>query len=451
MIILSLLISTASWAEDNDMVDVRIIQSKLEYNSNNHSREYILGANDTISIFVYDAEEFNQDKIRVQPDGNIIITPLGSIKASGKTLEELHTLLVNKYKFYLKEPQVTIRLDQTKPFVAYIRGAVLNPGSYELNTDTSSHYPFASSDLSVLQIERKSPLLSNLLVVAGGVKFDADLEHIKISNKTNNSEFEVNLMKILENGDINQDVYLMAGDIITVPSLPTPLAVSEEHYKKYMTSTFSPKYVPVKVFGYVTKPGLIKLDSSASITINSAIMSAGIKELLSAEIEKQNQNTKPEEIVVEENIINNQDTLMVVNNNENNGNFVEEDNLSEENCSSFNEALAHLPSTQTRQTQTGQSDIVALFETLLKELKQYADRTIAAEKKIYLLEDHENRAKKSYFEVNSEIRQLKIQVEEKDKKIKEYEEQKKKLSLMEVQLKLMQLEKSKKKFWEFWK
>lgn len=274
LMILSLFIHTA-WAEDSSMVDVHLIKSQLEFNSSDHSRDYVLGPNDIISIFVYDSEEFNQEKMRVQPDGNIILTPLGQVKAAGKTVEELHILLVNKYKKYLKDPQVTIRLDQLRPFVAYIRGQVLNPGGYELNADTSTHQGFVSSDLSLLQVERKSPLLSNLLIAAGGIKFDADLEHIKISNTTNNTELEVNLMDLLDKGDTGQDVYLMAGDVINVPKLPTPLAVSEEKYIKYATSTFSPKYVPVKVFGYVSKPGLIKLDSSASITLNSAIMAAG--------------------------------------------------------------------------------------------------------------------------------------------------------------------------------
>ncbi len=49
--------------------------------------------------------------------------------------------MVEKYKFYLKDPQLTIRLDQTRPFIAYISGAVLNPGGYELNTDTTNYYP----------------------------------------------------------------------------------------------------------------------------------------------------------------------------------------------------------------------------------------------------------------------------------------------------------------------
>lgn len=251
-----------------------IIKSRLEFNSNNYSRSYVLGPNDVISIFVYDSEEFNQVNIRIQPNGNIIITPLGQIKVSGMTIENLHILLVNKYKKYLKEPQVTVRLDETRPFVVYVTGAVLNPGSYEMSTNTSNNQNLNNSKSEVMP-ERKSPLLSNVLVAAGGIQFDADLEHIKITNSFDNSEFNANLMDILEKGASNQDIYLMSGDTVYIPKLPTPLAVSEEKYKKYATATFSPKIIPVKVYGYVNNPGLIKLDSSASITLSSAITAAG--------------------------------------------------------------------------------------------------------------------------------------------------------------------------------
>lgn len=275
LIILSLYVYAPTNAEENSAVDVRLIKSQLEYNANEHSREYLLGPNDVISIFVYDAEEFNNEKMRIQPDGNLIIMPIGQIRVSGKTVDELNRLLTKEYKVYLKNPQLTIRLDQTRPFVAYVSGAVLNPGGYELSTDTSFHYPAGITLQNELQVSRRSPLLSNLLVAAGGVKFDADLEHIKITNSLTKNSFEVNLMDILEKGNTGQDVYLMAGDVINVPKLPTPLAVSEEKYIKYATSTFSPRYVPVKVFGYVSDPGLKKLDSTTSITLNSAIMAAG--------------------------------------------------------------------------------------------------------------------------------------------------------------------------------
>ena len=251
-----------------------IIKTHLEFNSNNYSRGYVLGPNDVISIFVYDSDEFNQENIRIQPNGNIIIMPLGQIKAAGTTIEDLNIKLINKYKKYLKDPKITIRLDKTRPFVVYVTGGVTNPGSYEISTDTSSNQN-SSGLKSDVMLDRKSPLLSNVLVAAGGIQFDADLEHVLITNSLDNSEFKVNLMKILEKGDSSQDIYLMSGDTVYVPKLPTPLAVNEEKYKKYVTATFSPKIIPIKVYGYVNNPGLIKLDSSASITLNSAITAAG--------------------------------------------------------------------------------------------------------------------------------------------------------------------------------
>lgn len=271
----SVFVNTPTKAEENNKLNARLIESRLEYDAHAHSREYLLGPNDIISVYVYDNKDYDREKIRIQPDGNIVLAPLGSIKVSGKTLAELNNILIKEYKTYLKNPQITIRLDQTKPFVAYIKGAVLNPGGYELNTDTTAVYPAGVNAFSDVQITRRSPLLSNLLVAAGGVKFDADLEHINIKNDSLNESFDINLMKILEGGDVRQDVYLTSGDVVTVPKLPTPLAVSDANYIKYATSTFSPRLIPVKVFGYVQNPGLVKLDSTTSITLNSALMEAG--------------------------------------------------------------------------------------------------------------------------------------------------------------------------------
>lgn len=98
-----------------------------------------------------------------------------------------------------------------------------------------------------------------------------------------------------------------------------------------------------------------------------------------------------------------------------------------------------------------QDNVLTIVETLLKEIKYYTERTIEAEKKVYLLEDHEKRIKEEFFEMSSEMKQLKMQLTEKEQKLKDFEEQKKRLNLLEVQLKLMQLESKKKSFWEFWK
>lgn len=240
----------------------------------NMARKYILGPNDVISISVYDSPEFEQKEIRVQPDGNIIVAPFGVINVGGITLDNLYEMLVEKYKFYLKSPIVSINLVKTKPFVVYVSGAVLNPGSYELNTDTEQSEQNIGTKPEV-RIQRKTPLLSNILVAAGGISYDADLEHVKIHNNIDKTDVEVNLLDLVENGNAKNDFYLIPGDSVMIPRLVSPLAINDAKYKKYVGSTISPKIVPVRVFGYVKNPGLVNLESAQSANLNSAIMAAG--------------------------------------------------------------------------------------------------------------------------------------------------------------------------------
>ena|GEM_PF-3739782 len=96
-------------------------------------------------------------------------------------------------------------------------------------------------------------------------------------------------------------------------------------------------------------------------------------------------------------------------------------------------------------------EIFSLFTAMLKEMRQYTDRAIDAEKRIVLLEDHEARAKNEYFEANTKVKRLQLQLEQRESKLKEFDDQKKKLNLMEVQMQLMEIENSKKSFWQFWK
>lgn len=246
----------------------------LSEHRNYATRQYLLGPNDVLDISFLGISKLDQSKIRIQPDGNVSIALLGTVNISGYTIEELSYLLHESYKYYIKDPQITINLVETKPFMIYVSGAVINPGSYELETNTSNTQ-YMNNNKPGIRITRKSPLLSNALVAAGGIEFDADLEHITIKNSIKNESFEVNLMELLENGDTNQDIYLMTGDVVMVPKLPTPMAVSAEKYRKYAGSMISPGTIPVKVLGYVNNPGLVSLDASRSANLNSAIAAAG--------------------------------------------------------------------------------------------------------------------------------------------------------------------------------
>lgn len=236
------------------------------------TRKYILGPNDIIDINLFGIPELEQKNVRIQPDGYILINPIGSIKVAGLTINELYDLLEEKYSKYIKNPNFSLKLVQSRPFIVYISGAVLNPGSYELNTITNQAAYTTRLDAFV---ERKTPILSNIIVAAGGITYDADFEHVLVTNEYENVSYEINLLKLIEDGDSNQDLYLMAGDSVHIKKLPSPLSIDESKYKKIIGSSIFQKTVPIKVYGFVNEPGLVNLDSAQSLNINSAITAAG--------------------------------------------------------------------------------------------------------------------------------------------------------------------------------
>ncbi len=255
-----------------DKTELPKILTSIKYYT---SRKYILGPNDIISITVADGPEFNQKGVRVQPDGNIVLTGIGPINVSGMTVEELYATLVDHYRHYLRDPKVAINLDSMKPFIVYVSGAVVTPGSYELEADTSKYQAAPDQNRPDIQVIRKTPLLSNVLVATGGLTYRADLENIKIVNAHEGTEMHVNLLDLINKNDTAQDIYLMPGDSIQVPELPLAKAAHGETYAKFSNTSFAQKQIPIRVYGYVNSPGLVSLNTSQSNRLNSAIVAAG--------------------------------------------------------------------------------------------------------------------------------------------------------------------------------
>jgi protein involved in polysaccharide export with SLBB domain len=238
-------------------------------------RKYRLGPNDVLTISVYDAPEFSQENLLVQPDGNITLAPFGAIDVAGTTIDALQKDVSERLKYYLNDPKVTVKLERTKPFQVYVTGGVLRPGAYEMVTDISRIQMVSNAGSPGVLMERKLPLLSNVLVAAGGLKYDADLEHVKVRNRFDGSSFEINVLDLIQNGNTEQDLFLIAGDSVEVPSLPTPYALDDQKYRAMLGSSVFQKDIPVKVYGYVNKPGLYLLDGAQSANLNSAIGQAG--------------------------------------------------------------------------------------------------------------------------------------------------------------------------------
>jgi polysaccharide export outer membrane protein len=234
--------------------------------------DYILGPNDILSLQVFGFPELTHEQLKIQPDGQLMLDLLGPVKVAGLTSSELYELIRERYSKYLKEPKITLNIVQTKPIIVYITGAVMNPGIYEVLTSTMSMTRFNNNN--EINIDRRTPILSSMLSASGGVTYDADFEHVEVTNKFTHEKQLVNLLSLIRDGVIEEDVYLHPGDVIHVPRI-SPLAQDPLKYKAIASASFAPKTVTVKVYGFVNQQGLISLNPAQNLNMMSAITSAG--------------------------------------------------------------------------------------------------------------------------------------------------------------------------------
>lgn len=90
---------------------------------------YQLGAGDMLTIRVLGEPELTLEKIRLTDAGTLSYPVLGEIRLLGLTVGELEKLIADGLRGrYLKNPQVSVQMDEYRPF--YVNGLVEKPGSY---------------------------------------------------------------------------------------------------------------------------------------------------------------------------------------------------------------------------------------------------------------------------------------------------------------------------------
>ena len=78
--------------------------------------------------FPYHPEQDPKTMILVQPDGNINLDAVGTIKAAGLTPDELGSVIVEKVSNRLRDPQVAVTVAQYAPRKVFVGGEVNQPG-----------------------------------------------------------------------------------------------------------------------------------------------------------------------------------------------------------------------------------------------------------------------------------------------------------------------------------
>ena len=166
--------------------------------------DYVLGIGDVLSIAVWDHPELTIpaavqrtaafDGFRIQADGTVTYAYAENIPAAGKTIRELHQVLVTKLSKVIEKPQLDLKVVGFRSQKAYITGEVNNPGIF----------PITEIPLTLI----------DGLNQAGGLSERADWRTI---NFTRGSETEIiKLDDFYTKGDISQNRLLKHGDIIHV-------------------------------------------------------------------------------------------------------------------------------------------------------------------------------------------------------------------------------------------
>lgn len=115
---------------------------------------YRVAPGDVIGIRVWGQDAMSAPRLRVRDDGRVTMPFLQDVDAAGLAPAELAKNLETKFKTYVKEPIVTVTVEEARPVRVSILGEVGRPGAYEL--------------------ERGSVLLHALAAAGGRTPYAAD-------------------------------------------------------------------------------------------------------------------------------------------------------------------------------------------------------------------------------------------------------------------------------------
>lgn len=159
---------------------------------------YRICPSDVIALAFPLTPEFNQT-LNVQPDGFISLIGAGDVYLQGRTTQESVAAIQAAYAKILHDPIVSLELKEfNKPYFI-VSGQVSKPGKFDLRGYTSA---------------------TQAVAIAGGFNESAKHSQVLLFRRVNDDWYEVkplNLKKILQGHNVNEDVEIRPGDMLFVP------------------------------------------------------------------------------------------------------------------------------------------------------------------------------------------------------------------------------------------
>jgi polysaccharide export outer membrane protein len=159
-----------------------------------YAADYVIGEGDSLDIAVWGVKELSFS-VKVRPDGKITVPGLGEVVASGSTPSALQASLAEKLKELVKNPIVTVTVNEITNSKVYIFGGGVKSTVYELSRRTT---------------------LLQLLCILSELK-GADLHKAYLLR--NNHKIKSDLHKLFIGGEVEEDLLLQSGDALFLPLL----------------------------------------------------------------------------------------------------------------------------------------------------------------------------------------------------------------------------------------
>ena len=164
------------------------------------SSDYSIGPGDSLQIFVWDHEDLSTS-VQVRPDGRISTPLVEDLQAAGRTPTQLARDIEGVLQEYVRSPVVTVIME-----------GFVGEGAQQIRVVGQAVSP------SALQYKQGMTVLDVMIQVGGLSEFAAG-NKAKVVRKTADGEVEirVRLSDLLNDGDIQQNIKMMPGDVLIIP------------------------------------------------------------------------------------------------------------------------------------------------------------------------------------------------------------------------------------------
>lgn len=160
------------------------------------SPDYIIGAGDTLRVFVLRSPELSTE-VPVRPDGKITTPLVNDMVAAGKTASQLAKDIEAALSEYVRTPTVSVIVSSPHGTYGQVRvvGQAVSPRAI----------PFRN-DMTVLDV----------IIEVGGLSQYAAGNRARLVHK-DGKQVRLRLDDLLNKGDVSQNVKMQAGDILVIP------------------------------------------------------------------------------------------------------------------------------------------------------------------------------------------------------------------------------------------